>query len=97
MVVKLRTLLKKGPFNSWDRVPYLYGSPDGTVTTETHFIVNNFIMNRNFLGGTFGTRLIALIIALTIRTLDHDDGSTAYTDASNLLLYGSVKFRSLKF
>eukprot|EP01114_Cavostelium_apophysatum_P017787 TRINITY_DN5362_c0_g1_i2.p1 TRINITY_DN5362_c0_g1~~TRINITY_DN5362_c0_g1_i2.p1 ORF type:complete len:238 (-),score=47.49 TRINITY_DN5362_c0_g1_i2:45-758(-) len=73
-----------GPFNSWDRVPYIW-SPDRYnvyINVETHTISNNFIMNRNFLGGTYGTRC-----------LDHDDGSNSYYDAENVLLYGSVKFR----
>jgi len=71
-----------GPFNSWDRMPYVYGFPDGVIVPETHVIQHNFIINRNFLGATYGSR-----------TLDHDDGSNAYLDINNLLLYGSVKFR----
>jgi len=73
-----------GPFNSWDRLPYIWSTNGFNVFigTDSHTISNNFIMNRNFLGTTFGSRC-----------LDHDDGSTQYFDDQNVCLYGSIKFR----
>lgn len=53
-----------GPFNSWDRDPYIFDLPDGTTSTVKMFeeFRNNFIIaNYNSLGA-----------------LDNDDGSAYY-------------------
>lgn len=66
-----------GPFNSWDRVPYVTKRNDGTYsnTPIPHTIKNNFIIN-----GYNG-----------VWALDHDDGSSYYNDSSNFLVYGGCK------
>merc|ERR1712232_1293424 len=78
-----------GPFNSWDRQPYLTrnGVDDGfpakeklglhgvsIVKAQCH-IENNFIIN-----GYNG-----------VWTIDHDDGSQYYNDTSNFLVWGGCK------
>jgi len=64
-----------GPFNSWDRDPYIFDSPvDGSLTTVKTMenIRNNFIIaNYNSLGA-----------------IDNDDGSSYYLTTSNFFVYG---------
>jgi len=66
-----------GPFNSWDRIPYLTIHTDGTLQSipMRQHIRKNFIVN-----GYNG-----------VWALDHDDGSSYYNDTSNLLVYGGCK------
>ena len=66
-----------GPFNSWDRQPYLTGLRNGTpsLTPAQSNITRNFIIsNYNCL-----------------HPLDHDDGSCYYYDTYNYLIYGGYK------
>ena len=68
-----------GPFNSWDRQPYVTPSfcncgPPSIVPQPTN-ITRNFIIN-----GYNG-----------VWTLDHDDGSAYYNDSFNFLVYGGCK------
>ena len=64
-----------GPFNSWDRDPYLADNPDtGTVTTIKAMdeIAHNFILaNYHSLGA-----------------IDNDDGSSYYNTHDNFFVYG---------
>lgn len=68
-----------GPFNSWDRQPYLtpsfcdFGPP--SIVPQPNNITKNFIIN-----GYNG-----------VWTLDHDDGSAYYNDSYNFLVYGGCK------
>ena len=68
-----------GPFNSWDREPYLtpefchWGGP--SIVPQPNRINQNFIIN-----GYNG-----------VWTLDHDDGSAYYNDTNNFLVFGGCK------
>ena len=65
-----------GPFNSWDRQPYLTkvnGSP--SLTAAESYIFNNFFINNYH----------------SSWPIDHDDGSCYYTDTYNFLVYGGYK------
>ena len=66
-----------GPFNSWDRQPYLtkVGIESSSLTPAESYITNNFFINNYH--GTF--------------PIDHDDGSCYYTDTYNFLVYGGYK------
>jgi len=66
-----------GPFNSWDRQPYLTKLANGSasLTPAQSYITNNFIIS-NF---------------HSTWPIDHDDGSCYYTDSYNLLVYGGYK------
>jgi len=66
-----------GPFNSWDRQPYLTKLADGSasLTPAQSYITNNF-----FICNYHSTWPI-----------DHDDGSCYYTDTYNFLVYGGYK------
>jgi hypothetical protein len=84
-----------GPFNSWDRQPYIYRAdehdnrtapaPDGTprlmISPQTQLIRQNLIFSYNFHGPSCAS------IAL-----DHDDESSQYEDSRNVLVYGGIKF-----
>ena len=76
-----------GPFNSWDRQPWLWSKTDmpGSdleLSPATHQLKNNFIFNTNFLGISHG-----------LYCIDHDDGSSQYNDTGNVLVYGGIKYR----
>ena len=68
-----------GPFNSWDRQPYLtkLGSDDGSasLTPAESYLTNNFFINNYH----------------STWPIDHDDGSCYYTDQFNFLVYGGYK------
>ena len=68
-----------GPFNSWDRQPYLtdLGSEDGSASLfpAESFLINNFFINNYH----------------STWPIDHDDGSCYYTDQLNVLMYGGYK------
>ena len=66
-----------GPFNSWDRIPYITKRANGTfgATPIPHQVRQNFIIN-----GYNG-----------VWALDHDDGSSHYNDTANFLVYGGCK------
>lgn len=66
-----------GPFNSWDRLPFLNDIVDkqGTYDVLESFIHHNFIINNYH----------------STWPIDHDDGSHNYTDSENVLVYGGYK------
>lgn len=66
-----------GPFNSWDRMPFLNDIVDkqGTYDVLESYIHHNFIINNYH----------------SLFPLDHDDGSHNYTDTENVLVYGGYK------
>ena len=66
-----------GPFNSWDRQPYLTAVKDGTamLTPAQSNITRNFIINNYH----------------STWPIDHDDGSCYYYDTYNYLVYGGFK------
>jgi len=68
-----------GPFNSWDRQPYLtkVGSNSGppSLIPAESYLTNNFFIN-NY---------------ASTWPIDHDDGSCYYTDRFNFLVYGGYK------
>ena len=67
-----------GPFNSWDRLPYITTVKDGqtpSLDPATSFITRNFFINNYH--GTW--------------PIDHDDGSCYYEDTYNYLVYGGYK------
>lgn len=78
-----------GPYNSWDRQPYLtlsgvpdgydpklkHGQPRSSILKAHDVITGNFIIN-----GYNG-----------VWTLDHDDGSQYFNDTGNLLVWGGCK------
>ena len=76
-----------GPFNSWDRQPFLYSKTDEpggelTLSPGTHQLRGNFVFNTNFLGRSNG-----------MYAIDHDGGSSQYNDTGNVLVYGGFKIR----
>ena len=74
----VRETLDHGPFNSWDRQPYLTKVKDG-ITPSLIPAVSNLTGNFLFRGprATF--------------PIDHDDGSCYYYDTFNFLVYGGSK------
>ena len=67
-----------GPFNSWDRQPYLTTVADGhtpSLTPAQNNITRNFMINNYN----------------SIWPIDHDDGSCYYYDTYNYLVYGGFK------
>ena len=66
-----------GPFNSWDRQPFLSDISDATpsLTPAQSNITRNFIINNYH----------------STWPLDHDDGSCYYYDTYNFLVYGGYK------
>ena len=67
-----------GPFNSWDRVPYITTVKDGhtpSLDPATSFITRNFFINNYH----------------STWPIDHDDGSCYYEDTYNYLVYGGYK------
>ena len=74
----VRETVDHGPFNSWDRSPYLtkvrYGSIPSLTPAESN-------ITRNFLIANYHARW----------PLDHDDGSSYYFDTFNYQVYGGFK------
>ena len=68
-----------GPFNSWDRQPYLTDVDQGPESPSLH-PAENYITNNFFINNYHSTWPI-----------DHDDGSCYYTDTYNFLVYGGYK------
>ena len=66
-----------GPFNSWDRVPYMTRHTDGRLRT----VPMRTSVRRNFIVNGYNG----------VWALDHDDGSSYYNDTSNVLVYGGCK------
>eukprot|EP00731_Ephydatia_muelleri_P028718 Em0020g362a len=66
-----------GPFNSWDRQPFLTDISDATpsLTPAQTNITRNFIINNYH----------------STWPIDHDDGSCYYYDTYNFLVYGGYK------
>ena len=67
-----------GPFNSWDRLPYITTVKDGhtpSLDPATSTITRNFLINNYH----------------STWPLDHDDGSCYYEDTYNYLVYGGYK------
>jgi len=69
-----------GPFNSWDRQPYLTTVRLGddeppSLIAATSTIVRNFLINNYN----------------SVWPIDHDDGSSFYDDHDNFLVYGGYK------
>ena len=67
-----------GPFNSWDRQPFLTKVRDGTTAS---LIPADNEISHNFVIGNY----------YTTAPLDHDDGSSYYYDHHNVLAYGGYK------
>jgi hypothetical protein len=73
----VRETIDHGPFNSWDRQPYLTEVKDGTPSltpAQSNITRNFFICNYH-----------------AIYPIDHDDGSCCYHDTYNYLVYGGYK------
>ena len=66
-----------GPFNSWDRQPYLTNVNNGTpsLTPAQSNLTRNFLINNYH----------------STWPIDHDDGSCYYYDTYNFLVYGGYK------
>lgn len=66
-----------GPFNSWDRQPYLTNVKDGTpsLNPAPSNLTMNFLINNYH----------------STWPIDHDDGSCYYIDRYNYLVYGGYK------
>jgi len=65
-----------GPFNSWDRQPYVtLHDKDLSIIPQQNKITKNFIIN--------GYN--------SVWTIDHDDGSAFYNDTQNFMVYGGCK------
>ena len=67
-----------GPFNSWDRLPYITTVKDGknpSLDPAMSTITRNFLINNYH--GTW--------------PIDHDDGSCYYNDTFNYIVYGGYK------
>eukprot|EP01084_Bolivina_argentea_P320044 555206_1 len=71
-----------GPFNSWDRQPYLtkvgLNAPNAGITKQYDQIRNNFLIS-NY-GATYD--------------IDHDDTSQYFKDYNNFLVYGQRPYKS---
>ena len=68
-----------GPFNSWDRQPYLTpGSPDGGVGMDWREISGNFLI-ANYQSQD---------------AIDNDDGSAYYNSTGNFLLFSETGLKS---
>ena len=67
-----------GPFNSWDRLPYLTELLDGKTPSLTPAESN---ITRNFIISNYHSTF----------PLDHDDGSCYYLDTYNFMVYGGFK------
>ena len=67
-----------GPFNSWDRQPYITTVNDGMTPSLTPATSN---MTRNFFINNYHSTF----------PIDHDDGSCYYYDSFNVLVYGGYK------
>ena len=67
-----------GPFNSWDRQPYLTRVKDGQTPSLDPAVSN---ITRNFLINNYHSTW----------PIDHDDGSCYYNDTYNYLIYGEFK------
>jgi len=66
-----------GPFNSWDRQPYLTFNTNGIVS----IIPDPTIITKNFIINGYNS----------VWTIDHDDGSAYYNDTKNFMIYGGCK------
>ena len=67
-----------GPFNSWDRQPYITRVQDNktpSLIPATSIITRNFLLNNYH----------------STWPIDHDDGSCYYNDTYNYLVYGGFK------
>ena len=67
-----------GPFNSWDRQPYL---TDIRTPGQPSLVPAQNNITRNMLFNSYSSAW----------PLDHDDGSAYYTDSKNFMLYGGYK------
>ena len=70
-----------GPFNTWDRVPYITNIRDGktsSITPGFNHIYKNFVL------GTYQT----------LCAIDNDDGSAQYKTYNNFFVYGSLGLKS---
>ena len=67
-----------GPFNSWDRLPYLTKVKNGSTSSLSPQVSN---ITRNFLISNYHSTF----------PLDHDDGSCYYLDTYNFMVYGGFK------
>ena len=67
-----------GPFNSWDRQPYLTKVKDGMTPSLQPATTN---LTQNFLINNYHSAF----------PIDHDDGSCYYYDTYNFLIYGGSK------
>jgi hypothetical protein len=75
----VRETLDHGPFNSWDRQPYLCGTKKSSMPPLTY-------LRGNFIVGGYGG----------IKGIDHDDGSSAFFNSDNILIYGTQKMKGRK-
>ena len=73
----VRETIDNGPFNSWNRRPYLTKLKDGTPSLAP--VQSN--LTRNFFIANFHS----------IWPIDHDDASCCYQDTFNYLVYGGFK------
>jgi len=65
-----------GPFNSWDRQPYVtWNGNEFSIIPMQNVITKNFIINAYN----------------SVWTIDHDDGSAYYNDTKNFMIYGGCK------
>ena len=67
-----------GPFNSWDRQPYLTKVRDGVTASlfpKENYMTYNFLINNYH----------------SYWPIDHDDGTGYFTDQHNYLVYGGFK------
>ena len=77
-----------GPYNSWDRQPYLTnnGVDDGFSTAEKYNSTGSIIKKNDFITHNFMINGYNGVWAL-----DHDDGSQYFNDTQNLMLWGGCK------
>eukprot|EP00937_MAST-01D_sp_MAST-1D-sp2_P007160 g7160.t1 len=73
----VRETTDHGPFNSWDRVPYVTRAADGRARVGP--ALSNI------------TRNLVMCNYQCTWPIDHDDGSNGYNDTFNVLLYGGAK------
>ena len=74
----VRETADHGPFNSWDRLPYLTEVRDGKTPSLTP---TESTINQNFILSNYHAKW----------PIDHDDGSCYYLDTYNFIVYGGFK------
>ena len=86
----VRETADHGPFNSWDRQPYLVQNDEEINNINNINNNNNNIPSLTPITNELSHNLI-LDFYSSVWPIDHDDGSAFYTDTYNVLIFGGWK------